>query len=245
MQKVKELSAFFPAYNEEANIAQTVNKAIRILEKVAQRYELIIVNDGSKDKTNEIAHKLARANPNIRVITHETNLGYGSALRSGFYNAKYDPVVYSDSDGQFDFAEVETLLAAASQADLVIGYRIKRMDPPIRSFIAWGWKTLIWLFLGFKVRDVDCGFKLVKQSVLRKIPRLESTVGGMINPELLIKAHKSGFKFIQVGVHHYPRQGGRANGVGPRKIYISFKELLKLAYHIRFSGAYVATAKQS
>lgn len=243
MSKIPEISAFFPAFNEEGNISQTVTYALLVLDKVADKYEVIVVNDGSKDRTGEIAQRLSKQNPHVRVINHKENLGYGNALRSGFYNARYDPVVMTDSDGQFDFAEVEKLLAVSSQADVVIGYRIKRMDPPIRFFIAWVWKILIWIFLGFKVRDVDCGFKLVKQHVLQKIPKLESTVGGMINPELLIKTHKNGFTFIQVGVHHFPRRTGKANGVGPRKIIISFIELVRLAYYIRFSHYHIAGSK--
>ncbi len=238
MEKVEEISAFFPAYNEQENIEDTVKKAVSVLEAVANQYELIVVNDGSKDSTAAIVDRLAKENAHIRLITHPTNLGYGTALRSGFYGAKYNTIVFSDADGQFDFSEITTLLDASSGADLVIGYRMKRMDPPVRHFIAWGWKMLIWLFLGLRVRDVDCAFKLIKKPVLNAIPRLESTRGGMISPELIVKVHKCGYKIAQVGVHHYPRAGGKPKGVSIKIIAISFFELLKLSFNIRIRRTY-------
>jgi len=233
MDKLKELSLFFPAYNEEANLENTVEKAIPVLKKVAQKYELIIVNDGSKDKTGEIAEKLAQKYPFIKIITHFPNQGYGAALRSGFYNSQYDWIVTVDSDGQFDFAEVEKLIEKAKQADVVIGYRLNRQDPFVRKVFGWGWTLLANLLLGIKVRDVDCAFKLVNKKVIEKIPKLESTRGGMISPELLGKAKKAGFKVVEVGVHHYPRKEGKQTGANLKVIFKSFVDLGKLWWRLR------------
>ena len=233
MDKLKELSLFFPAYNEEANLENTVEKAIPVLKKVAQTYELLIINDGSKDKTEEIAEKLAKKYPFIKIITHFPNQGYGAALRSGFYNSQYDWIVTIDSDGQFDFAEVEKLIEKAKQADVVIGYRLNRQDPFVRKVFGWGWTLLANLLLGIKVRDVDCAFKLVNKKVIEKIPKLESTRGGMISPELLGKAKKAGFKVAEVGVHHYPRKEGKQTGANLKVIFKSFVDLGKLWWRLR------------
>lgn len=234
MVKVKEISAFFPVLNEEANISSTVEKAVAVLKNVAEKYEVIIVNDGSQDNTETIAYELVKKNPNVRVISHQINLGYGTALRTGFYGTHYELIVYTDGDGQFDFTEVDKFLEAIKGADAVWGYRIKRMDPFMRILNAKGWKFLIWLFLGLAVKDVDCGFKMIRKSVLDKIPPLESTRGGMINAELLVRINKAGLGIRQVGVHHYPRKAGSPTGASPMVIATSIIELVKLWWKIRF-----------
>lgn len=245
MKKVKELSVFFPVLNEEANIEKTVTKALPVLEQVAEKYEVIVVNDGSTDKTGEIAIRLAKQNANVRVVNLHPNLGYGAALRAGFYGAKYPLIVYTDGDGQFDFSEITKFIAVIDDVDAVWGYRIKRMDPPIRLLNAKGWKFLIWLFFGLPIRDVDCGFKMIKRSVLDCIPKLESTRGGMINPELLVKISRAGLTYTQVGVNHYPRTAGNPTGAAPKVIITSFIELFKLWWKNNVKSMYqLKTAKQ-
>lgn len=233
MNKFDSLSVFFPAYNEEPNIEKTVKDAIGVLEKVVLKYEVIIVDDGSKDRTGEIADKLALENKNIRVTHHNPNKGYGEALKSGFYNAKYDWIAFTDSDGQFDFSEITKLLEKADEADLIVGYRLNRNDPIVRKINGWLWTRLNNLLLGINVRDVDCAFKLIKKEVIDSIPRLQSTRGGMISPELLAKAHKKGFKIIEVGVHHYPRRLGEQTGANIKVIIKSFIDLLGLWWKIK------------
>ena len=228
MGKFASLSVFFPAYNEEANIEKTVKKALAVLEKTVLQYEVIIVDDGSKDKTGEIADRLALKNKNIKVIHHHPNKGYGEALKSGFYQAKYPWIVFTDSDGQFDFSELPKLLEKTAKADLVVGYRLNRQDSLVRKINGFLWTSLNNLLLGINVRDVDCAFKLIKKEVIDSIPRLESTRGGMISPELLAKAHKKGFKIVEVGVHHYPRFAGEQTGANIKVIIKSFIDLFKL-----------------
>lgn len=223
-----KLSVFFPAYNEEANIKNTVEKALTVLKKLALReYEIIIVNDGSKDKTKQISEKLVQSNQNVRLINKE-NGGYGTALRAGFENAKYDWVVFTDSDGQFDFSEINKFLDQTDQADYIIGYRIKRSDPFYRLITAKTWAISVFLLFGIWVKDIDGGFRMIKKSVLERIPALESTRGAMINAELLIKVKKGRYKIVQVGVHHYPRAGGQPTGVSLNVIIKSYLELFKL-----------------
>lgn len=228
MQKLNELSLFFPAYNEEANLENTVEKAIPVLKEVADKYELLIINDGSKDKTLEVAEKLSKKYKFIKVINHNPNQGYGAALRSGLYNSKYEWIVFTDSDGQFDFSEVTKLIEKTAVADIVVGYRLNRQDPLIRKIFGWSWTLLANIFLKINVRDVDCAFKLIKKKIIDSIPKLQSTRGGMISPELLGQARKAGFIIIEVGVHHYPRGGGKQTGASLKVIFKSFSDLGKL-----------------
>ena len=144
---VSSLSVFFPAYNEEKNIEDTVKKAVNVIKELKlDKWEIIIVNDGSKDKTGEVADNLSQNISNVRVV-HQLNGGYGMAVRGGFYNSKYDWIVYTDSDGQFDFSEINKFLELTDQADAIWGYRIKRQDPLFRLLNAQGWKLALWIFL--------------------------------------------------------------------------------------------------
>lgn len=230
---VKKLSVFFPSYNEEGNIERTVNQAIDVLDRLKLQYEIIIVNDGSTDKTGQIAESLAQKNSKIKVIGHPQNLGYGEALKSGFYNAKYDTIVYTDGDGQFDFSEVEKFLDKIEDYDLIIGYRIKRQDPFFRLLFGKGWRLSLLTFFGLTLKDVDCGFKMIKKEVLEKIPRLESQRGAMINAELVIKAKKNGFKVTEIGVNHYPRISGRPTGASVKVIIKSYLDLVRLWWKLK------------
>lgn len=231
MPKVDQLSVFFPAYNEEANIENTVIKAKAVLEKVAQKWEIIVIDDGSKDKTSQIVRQLINKDKRISLITHTPNRGYGAALKSGLYNAKYPLIVFTDADGQFDFAEVDHFIEKQKDtgADLVIGYYLKRQVPFYRILGSkLLWELAVFLLFGLKVKDIDCGFKLIKKEVIDKIPRLEAERGPFISSELLIKAKKSGFKIVQIGVHHYPRIAGKSTGASMKVIISGLSDLIKL-----------------
>lgn len=232
--KLDSLSVFLPCYNEGKNLNKTAQKTLHVLNSLGlKRYELIVVNDGSSDQTGKIADDLAQKNSHIQVIHHRQNQGYGAALKSGFYGAKFDPIVYIDADGQFDFSEINKFIDKLDTTDLVIGYRIKRSDHWLRLLFAKGWALSLYLFFGLKLKDVDCGFKMVKKKVLQKIPHLQSTRGGMINAELAIKTQKSGFRIAQVGVNHYPRIAGTPTGVKPKVIIQSYIDLFKLWREIK------------
>ena len=209
--KLPEISHFFPTYNEEGNISKVVQDAAKVLPKVARKWEIIIVNDGSTDKTEAIAKKLAANDKHIRLITHKENKGYGGALKTGYENAKYSWVSFADSDGQFDFSEIANLIKETDSADLVLGYRLKRADSAKRVILTWGWKTLARVLLGLSVRDYSCGFKLIKKEVYQGIQPLvgEEKVTQI---EMLVKARRKGYKFAEVGVHHYPRTSGKQTG---------------------------------
>lgn len=231
--KTKQLSVFFPTFNEEGNIETTVSKAVKILQDLHLEYEIIIVNDGSTDKTQSVAQKLASRNTKVKVINHPKNLGYGEALKSGFYNSKYDTIVYTDGDGQFDFGEITKFLNKIDECDLIVGFRIKRKDPFFRILFKEGWALSLLAFFRLSLKDIDCGFKMVKREVLQKIPHLKSQRGAMINAELVIKAKKAGFKIDQIGVVHYPRLSGKPTGANIVVIIKSYLDLLRLWWSLK------------
>lgn len=235
MEKVSELSVFFPAYNEEANIVKTVEQAAKILPQIASKYEIIIVDDGSGDRTGEMADQLARSLKFVKVIHHQPNQGYGASLRSGFYNSQYAWIAFTDADGQFDFTEITKFLKKQKEtnADLVIGYYLQRAVSFYRKINSFLWQLVIFLLFGLKVRDIDCGFKLLRRKVIETIPRLESERGAFISSELLVKAQKSGFKIVEIGVHHFPDLAGGSTGASPKVIFNSFIDLVRLWKKLR------------
>lgn len=228
---MKNLSVFFPAYNEEGNIASTVHRAVEILKDLDLEYEVIIVDDGSTDKTGEIADRLASEIPGVSVV-HHPNQGYGGALRSGFENSKYEWVAFTDADGQFDFAEIKKFLKFTESADLILGYRLGRADSFLRRFFTWGWSLLPRILWGLNVRDYSCGFKLIKKEVIDAVGPIESEEK-VFQIEFLVKARKKGFRFAEVGVHHYPRKGGSQTGANFKVTLRSLKELFKLWWKLR------------
>ena len=227
---IPELSVFFPAFNEEANLVDTVTKAISVLEKIAGGWEILIVNDGSTDNTLNVAQKLSRSNPKIGVINHKINMGYGASLQSGLYGAKYDWIAFTDSDGQFDFSEITKFInkQRLTRSDLVIGYYLDRKVSGWVKFTSRLWELAVTILFGLNVRDIDCGFKLIAKKVITKIPKLEAQRGAFITSELLIKAKRAGFSIAEVGVHHYPRKAGLPTGRHLNVIIKSFVDLIKL-----------------
>jgi glycosyltransferase involved in cell wall biosynthesis len=220
------ISAFFPAYNEEANVGRLARKTAAVLKKICSRYEVIAVNDGSKDRTAQVIRELSRRDPHIRLVSHAVNQGYGAAVKSGFKAARYDWIFLTDGDGQFDTSEIRSFLPLMDRYDLLIGYRIKRADPLSRKINAWAWGTLVrGLFRLQGARDIDCAFKLIRRGIFRKF-RLETT-GAMISTELLVKASKNGLRIRELGVSHYPRRAGTQTGAKARVILRAFKELFK------------------
>jgi len=229
MEKIKEISAFFPAYNEEKNIENTILRANKILEKMADKYEIIIVDDGSKDKTGEVVKSLASKNKRIKLVTHKKNIGYGGAVRSGFKNCKYEWMVFTDSDGQFDFSELPNFISTQRKtgADLVIGYYRKRRVPLIRKLNSTARQLLIRALLGLKVKDIDCGFKLIRKKAIDSMT-LTSERGAFISTEFLVKAKQKNFKIVEIPATHYPREEGEATGADFKVIISSFKDLYQL-----------------
>lgn len=227
---LKGLSVFFPTYNEEQNITKVVLDARKVLVENFDKWEIIIVNDGSTDRTLKIAQELEKKDKGIRVINHEENKGYGASLKTGFYNSKYSWVCFTDSDGQFDFSEINLFFNKQKEtnADLVIGYYKDRKVSLFKKITSKMWEYLIFIMFGLKVRDIDCGFKLISKKVIDKLPNLKSERGAFISSEFLIKAKKMGFKIVEIPVTHKPRVAGMGTGRNLNVIIQSFIDLLKL-----------------
>ncbi len=232
MKKTDELSIFFPFWNEEENIEKVVKSAIPVAKRVASKWEILIIDDGSSDKTLEIAKKLEKDNKFVKVIKHEPNRGYGAALKEGFGNAKYNKIVFTDGDGQFDFGEVTKFIEKIDKSDLVIGFREVRRDNIIRHILMNMLKIWDFIFFGFYFRDIDCGFKMFKKEAIEELMPLRSE-GAMISTEILVKAKRKKLKIAQVGVNHYARKYGEQNGSNISVIIRAVLESLILWWDIR------------
>jgi glycosyltransferase involved in cell wall biosynthesis len=203
------LSIFFPAYNDGGTIASLVLTARRAAQQLTSDFEIIVVNDGSADRTPEIADELARTYPEVRVVHHPRNRGYGGALRSGFAAARKDLIFYTDGDAQYDPAEMIALWRRLSDdVDLVNGYKISRSDPWHRVVIGRIYHHAVCILFGLKVRDVDCDFRLIRRQVFDRV-QLEHN-SGVICLEMMKKIHDGGFRITEVPVHHYHRAYGRS-----------------------------------
>jgi len=209
-----QVSVFLPAYNEEANIAKTIANVEKFLPEISDQYEIIIVNDGSKDNTSQVVKKLARNNLKLRMISHAVNKGYGAAIKSGLYACRYPWIVQMDSDGQFDFSEIKKFIPFTGKFDLVIGFRAKRTDSKYRRFMAGILKLADNILFGLSVNDVDCGFKLFKKEVVDRITKLK-TESAITVTEFMVRAKNAGYKIKEISVNHYSRKEGEQTGGKP------------------------------
>ena len=224
------ISVFFPCYNEAGSIEKLVEKTVDMMEKLSADYEIIIVDDGSTDQTNQIAGKLTNTNERIRMVTHQTNAGYGTALRSGFNAATKELIFYTDGDAQFDIEELNGILPMIGNCDIVSCFRLQRCEGLVRKLNAWCWGKLVCILFAMDLRDIDCAFKLYKRSIFENID-IKST-GALIDTEILARAIRKGYTVTQHGVHHYPRTHGRQTGAKLSVIITAFKELFKLRREI-------------
>ena len=228
------LTIFFPCYNEEANVERVTREALDVARQIADDYEVLIVNDGSKDQTGEIADRLAEEIPQVRAVHNRPNRGYGGALQRGFREAGKNWIFYTDGDGQFDLKELPRLLPLLETHDIVSCYRLDRKDSLIRKLNAFAWTTLVNLLFRIKLRDIDGAFKIYPKTFIDSI-ELHSE-GALIDTEMLAKARNMKLSIAQLGVHHYPRIAGEQSGANIRVILRAFKELFKLRRQIRNEG---------
>jgi glycosyltransferase involved in cell wall biosynthesis len=223
------ISAVLPAYNEEAIIERTVRHVAGVLSGLTSDFEVIVSNDGSRDSTARVLADLQAREPDLhlRVVTHDRNRGYGAALASGFDAAGKDLIFLTDGDKQFDVTELSQFIPEMdANTDLVIGWRRKRADPPMRKLNALGWKTLVNLLFGYTARDVDCAFKLFRRRVWESLT--VHARGATFSAEFLIKARRLGFKVKELPVSHFPRTAGSPTGARPDVIVRAFAELFRL-----------------
>lgn len=203
------LSLVLPAFNEDANIARAVRDAAAAAGSLVAEYEVVVVDDGSRDRTAAVLDGMAgELGPRLVVVRHPRNRGYGAALRSGFAATKGDLVFYTDSDNQFDLTELRDFLPLMADHDAVLGYRIGRQDPWTRRTASAFFNRLSSLAFGMSVRDLNCSFKLFRGDLLRSLP-LESA-DFFIDTEMVARMHRGGWRYVQRGVRHFPRTAGRS-----------------------------------
>ncbi|HVG21316.1 MAG TPA: glycosyltransferase family 2 protein [Blastocatellia bacterium] len=231
MSKKPGISVFFPAYNDAGTIASLVVLADRTLRKLTDDYEIIVVNDGSADHTAQVLSELEGVYPRLRVIHHPTNLGYGSALRTGFESATRDLIFYTDGDAQYDVRELERLLPLmADDVDIVNGYKISRSDPFHRTVIGKIYCWIIKLAFMIKIRDVDCDFRLVRRASYKRV-RLYST-SGTICVEMIKSFQDAGLRFAECPVHHYHRAYGKSQFFNFKRLFKTFRDLSRLWWRL-------------
>jgi glycosyltransferase involved in cell wall biosynthesis len=223
------LSIFFPAYNDSGTIASLVITALRTARRLTPDHEVIVVNDGSKDGTAEILDELASIYPQVRIVHHEKNRGYGGALRSGFATASRELVFYTDGDAQYDPAEMEALWRRFDDSiDLVNGYKISRSDPLHRVIIGRIYHHTVKLLFGLTVRDVDCDFRMMRRSIFERV-HLEKN-SGVICLEMMKKITDAGFRIAEVPVHHYHRAYGKSQFFNFKRLYRTAIDVARLWY---------------
>ncbi len=227
------LSLVLPAHNEEANVKLVVERALDVLPTYVDTFELIVVDDGSRDATSRIVDEMARRHPEVRAIHHPQNKGYGSALTSGFGAATGEFVMFMDADRQFDIADLALLAPFVGRFDIVAGFRMERNDPFHRRVFAEIFNVTVRVLFGVHLRDIDCAFKVFRGDLLRSIEL--TAPGALINTEIQAKLRRAGATLEQVGVHHYPRVAGTATGGSPRVIARAMRETMLLWWRMRRS----------
>jgi glycosyltransferase involved in cell wall biosynthesis len=232
MKNLPGLSVFFPCYNDAGTIKGLVEQALQTGKTITEDLEVIVVDDGSKDKSPEILAALSRIIPELRVFYHSENRGYGAALRSGFSHAGKDYIFYTDGDGQYDVRELPLLVESMGQGvDLVNGYKLNRSDPWYRNLVGGAYRGLMrWMF-GIGVRDIDCDFRLFKRGLLEGIELCSDS--GAICVEMLSKFQQRGVVFAEVGIHHYARQYGSSQFFTFRHVSRSILGLIRLWWRLK------------
>jgi glycosyltransferase involved in cell wall biosynthesis len=228
---LKSLSIFFPCYNEYENLDSMIEQAIQVGENYGIDYEVLVVDDGSRDGSPEKVKSWSVKNSRVRLIQHPKNMGYGAALRTGYENAAKDLVFMTDGDNQFQMSDIDKLFSKIDGCDVVVGFRISRQDKPHRRLNGFLWTQLNKLLFGLRVRDVDCAFKLFRRKCLEGLG-LESN-HLLIHAEVLAKLKKKGYSIEEIGVPHYPRKLGEATATKPGAILKTFRELFRLYWRIR------------
>jgi glycosyltransferase involved in cell wall biosynthesis len=220
------LSVFFPAYYDEKNIDKVVRKAIQVLEVLdLADYEVIIIEDGSPDRTAEVADELAKELPKVRVIHHKKNMGYGATLKDGFTNAKMDYVFYTDGDNQFDLDELKKFVALVPYSDIISGFRTRKQYSNYRKFTSYIYNLILRFLFKIDDRDIDCAFKLFPTKLFREI-QIDS-IDAFIDAEIMIKARLLNYSVTEIGVQHLPRVDGISTGARPSVIFRTINEIYR------------------
>lgn len=233
LTRLPSLSASFPAHDEEDNVEGMIESLLAALPDLADRFEIIAVDDGSKDRTFERASAIAERDARVRVVRHEVNRGYGAAVWTGLTSGRMEYAFFTDGDRQFDVRQLGELIPLLSDYDVVVGYRVDRQDNAVRIMNAHAWNWLIRTLLDVPVRDVDCAFKLFRREALNDLEIVSG--GAMFSAELLARLVAKGKRIVERPVRHLPRETGTSSGGNPRVIARAFQELFQLYGELRGS----------
>ena len=227
----KALSVILPAYNEEGNVERAVRSSAEAVAPLVQDFEIVVVDDGSRDQTPSILDRLREElGSRLSIVTHKTNLGYGTALRAGFDAARGRLVFYTDADNQFDLKELVDFLPHMEEYDAILGYRVGRQDGSFRLLVSNGYNALASFAFGMSVRDLNCSFKLFRREALTSLHLEEDHF--FIDTEIVVQLHRAGYRYIQKAVRHYPRTSGKSS-VKLSDVPFTFAALLKLWVKLR------------
>ncbi len=225
------ISFTFPCYNEEANVGAVIEQAVKTGEEYGVDYEVVVVDDGSRDRTADVVRQWAQKNPRVKLVRHDYNIGYGAGVRSGIKHCTKDLLLLTDGDNQFHISDIEKLFSKIDSCDVVAGYRLSRKDHAGRRLNGFLWSHLTRLLFGLKLRDMDCAFKLIRRKCLQGIDLRSDQL--LINAEMLGRLKKKGCKIQEIGIPHYARTAGKATATHPVKILKTFGELASLYWNIR------------
>jgi glycosyltransferase involved in cell wall biosynthesis len=228
--RLRSLTVVLPCHDEEDNVLAAIGDARAAAEQAAIDHEIVVVDDGSADATGRLAAAAAAEDPRVRVVIHEVNRGYGAALRSGIAAATCDWILLTDADLQFDLTELTRFLEPAITHDVVVGYRLVRMDPLMRRVNAYAWNRLVGRVFDLDVRDVDCAFKLIRRELAQRLALTAD--GAMISTELMARAALAGASIAELGVRHRARVAGRQSGAEPAVVVGAFRELRRIRAEI-------------
>lgn len=234
MKKLKSLSIVFPSYNDAQVLPLLIKKADSIAEKVAHRYEIIVVNDASYDNTDDVLEQLKKKYPRLKTIHHKKNLGYGSTITSGFRQAKYEWVFYTDGDLQYDPAEIKVLVdKIGPSVDIINGYKLNREDSKIRKYLGLLYNFVLHRIYDLPIRDIDCDFRLIRKLILDRIKT--SSTSAVFCLELVLKLKDAGARFKEVGIHHYMRPYGKSQFFRPKHILKTIVE--NVTFYLRYGNS--------
>ncbi|NLE77447.1 MAG: glycosyltransferase family 2 protein [Chloroflexi bacterium] len=234
--RLASLSVCMPAYNEEANIGAMLEQVLEVCRPLTDDLEVVVTNDGSKDRTAEMILAKAQEHPEVRLVQHEVNKGYGAAVYDAFAAATKEVIFFTDSDKQFVVQEISKLIPYLENADMVAGYRAPRRDPWMRVLYGKGWSFLSTIFFGYTVRDVDCAFKLFRREIIEKIGPDIGSRGATFSAEWLVRTKRAGYRIVEVPVTHLPRQHGSQTGARLHVISRAFKELIRFRLQLWQGG---------
>ncbi len=230
------LSVVIPAYNEEENVASCLEKVNKVLKTHPEiDAQIILVNDGSKDKTGKIAENYKNKIGNLTVVHNNPNRGYGGSLKAGFEKAEKEFIVFTPADNQFDFSEVTKLIDKQKEtdSDIVSGIRVGGgVDPIHRKLNRWGWNTVVRALFGYLATDIDCGFKLFRREILSHV-YIPAERGAMIDTQLFASARAKGFSVAEIPLTHLPRTAGKSTGANFRVIIQSFIDLITFWWQLK------------